>query len=248
MERPDARRIASLLAYATDGVDLERAFAAQRGGLFRMPVIYGPCVAGDRLTILDIGAGDGRSGRDALRIFPNALIHSFEPRDDAWRSLELAASAHENWHPHRLALGARRERRAMTVFPKAGESSSFYTITKTWVEGWPAEDFTSSRQVEMQIEPLDDWADAHGVKRVDIMKLDVQGAELDVLEGGRSTLGRTQSVIIEHMFVEGYESAPGFAAVYAALIEHGFSLVTMENFVRDPDGRLLQSDAYYRRF
>jgi FkbM family methyltransferase len=249
MEQREIRRIASLLRYAAEGVEMSRAFAAQEGGLFRMPIIYGPYDVGAAVTILDIGAGDGRSGRDALRVFPDATIHSFEPREEACAALKQAAESSPRWHAHRLALGQAGGTRDMTIFPRAGESSSFYAITKTWVEGWPAEDFTSARRIAVDVDALDDWIGRlGGLDRIDLIKLDVQGAELDVIRGGSDAMQRAEGVIIEHMFVEGYSESPGFTAVYEQLASLGLSLVTMENMVRNDEGRLLQTDAYYRRF
>jgi hypothetical protein len=45
--------------------------------------------------------------------------------------------------------------------------------------------------VEVPVLTLDDYCEAHGIDRIDALKMDVQGAETAVLEGFRRTLART---------------------------------------------------------
>ncbi|MBL8839664.1 MAG: FkbM family methyltransferase [Alphaproteobacteria bacterium] len=44
--------------------------------------------------------------------------------------------------------------------------------------------------------PLDDWVDLHGLERIDLVKMDVEGAELRVLEGARKTLHRCKPLLV----------------------------------------------------
>ncbi len=43
---------------------------------------------------------------------------------------------------------------------------------------------------------LDDWVDQHGLARIDLLKMDVEGAELRVLEGARNSLRRFQPLLV----------------------------------------------------
>jgi len=43
---------------------------------------------------------------------------------------------------------------------------------------------------------LDDWVDQHGLARIDLLKMDVEGSELRVLEGARNTLRRFQPLLV----------------------------------------------------
>ena len=55
--------------------------------------------------------------------------------------------------------------------------------------------------------PLDDWADGHGLPRLDLIKLDVEGAEVRVLRGAAATLRRHRPVLL-------VEYNPSCAAAY----------------------------------
>ena len=55
---------------------------------------------------------------------------------------------------------------------------------------------------------LDDWASKTGGVTVDFMKLNVQGAELEILRGGETLLSETLGVMAEILFVESYNDRP----------------------------------------
>ncbi len=80
---------------------------------------------------------------------------------------------------------------------------------------------------------------------IDLLKLDVQGAEMLVLRGAEATLPRTKMVFVEVSFRPLYEGSAVFAEVYAYLRGHGFRLLSMEEGFRGTDGELLQADALF---
>ena len=83
---------------------------------------------------------------------------------------------------------------------------------------------------EVHISTLDDWADKKGVAKVDFIKLDVQGAELDVLKGAEKTLRSVRALEIEVQFNPLYKDVPLFGDVDRFLRQRGFSLWRIKNF------------------
>ena len=71
---------------------------------------------------------------------------------------------------------------------------------------------------------LDDWCAKAGVqpRRVDVVKLDVQGAELRALYGARSLLRTVKAILLEVSFVPIYKDGPLFAEIDAFMRESGF--------------------------
>lgn len=72
------------------------------------------------------------------------------------------------------------------------------------------------------------WLDQlrqEGILGVDLIKIDVQGAELDVLEGGLNILWNTPYLIIETRNTEYNKGAPSHQEVHDFLTVHGFELV-----------------------
>jgi hypothetical protein len=78
---------------------------------------------------------------------------------------------------------------------------------------------------------LDRWCADNGVDRVDALKLDVQGAERDVLLGAERCLERVQLIEVEVAFNPIYVDQPLFADVDSLLRGHGFRLWRLSTLV-----------------
>jgi hypothetical protein len=78
-----------------------------------------------------------------------------------------------------------------------------------------------------------------------LLKVDVQGAALQVFEGGPNTLAATQAVLIEANFAPHYRGGARLSEVDEALTARGFALWHLTAPLRANDGRMLWSDAVY---
>ena len=78
------------------------------------------------------------------------------------------------------------------------------------------------------------------------MKIDVQGAELDVLHGAHRTLERVDDVLAECSFRELYEGQSLVSSVLAELFAKDFELTDVSSGTRDPCGPI-QADFLLRR-
>jgi Methyltransferase FkbM domain len=95
-------------------------------------------------------------------------------------------------------------------------------------------------------ERLDSWAANYSLVDPILLKLDVQGAELEVLRGATRLLRGGVHVLAEISFDDLYAGAPLAAEVMSFLEGHGFRLAHFLDEIRDPaDGRLLQADAFF---
>ncbi len=82
---------------------------------------------------------------------------------------------------------------------------------------------------------------------VDLLKVDVQGAELAVLRGASRLLRTTGAVWVEVSFRPLYVHSCLFADVYAVLAEAGFALTELSPCHRSAAGELLQADGLFVR-
>jgi len=94
---------------------------------------------------------------------------------------------------------------------------------------------------------LDDLVSTEVFHSIDLLKLDVQGAEHLVIQGSPETLRRTRMVWTEVSFVRLYEESSLFHEIHSQLREKGFALTELEPGFRSPTGEMLQADALFIR-
>lgn len=144
------------------------------------------------MTFVDVGAQIGYfSITAAALVGDRGMVHSFEPDRDNFARLAANASAYPWVTAHNSAVGDR-----------TGEINFYRSPIKT-ESGWGAlfnEDGKRER-VTAAICTLDSWATAAGIERIDLLKMDVEGAEYRVLEGAQAVIAKTRPV----MWVEANE-------------------------------------------
>jgi hypothetical protein len=94
---------------------------------------------------------------------------------------------------------------------------------------------------------LDDLVSTVRFPRIDLLKLDVQGAEHLVLAGAPETLRRTRLIWTEVSFVRLYDGSCLFHELHGQLRKSGFALAELEGGFRSPTKELLQADALFTR-
>ena len=190
-----------------------------------MNAILASCLRGDG-TYVDVGANRGQILREAVRIAPGARHIAFEPIPSL--AVELARSFPEV-DCRAMALGARAEVTQFCHFRQLDGWSGLRRSPEISDErGHP-------EYIDVEVSTLD--AELAGLTP-SVIKLDVEGAELAVLQGGRSLLGETLPVIVfEHVAASSalYGHAP--EAPWDLLAELGYRI-----FAVTGEGPITRSD------
>jgi hypothetical protein len=118
-------------------------------------------------------------------------------------------------------------------------------ITSTQEALFPGTEEVSTATV--RVAPLREFIPASDTKPPALLKLDVQGFELEALRGCEDLLDRFAYVYAECSFVELYVGQPMADEVIAWLREHAFKLHGKYNTVHDRDGRAIQADMLFAR-
>lgn len=92
---------------------------------------------------------------------------------------------------------------------------------------------------------LDDVPEVNNLKNIDLMKIDVQGAEMMVITGATRTLGKTKYLVVELSLQHVYQNAPLIPDVIAALREQGFILQRLLPAYQNNHGELVQCDGIF---
>ncbi len=141
--------------------------------------------------IFDVGANHGDFVQLALGA---AAIHAFEPSQTAYAELTRRFANRSEVHLNNLALGSERGERMLYYDAPGSELSSLYQ-RKVQHHGI---DMSGSELV--QVETLDQYCAAHSIDHIDLLKLDVEGHELEVLRGAEQMLARKQIAVVSFEF------------------------------------------------
>ena len=112
---------------------------------------------------------------------------------------------------------------------------------------WFSRDLTVARTVNIPTLTLPELITQQGLPAVDLLKLDLQGAERLVLSGGAEVLDRVRVIYTEVFFEQLYAGAWLFWEMNDFLSRHGFKLCGLSNLVHAPDGDLVQGNATFRK-
>jgi FkbM family methyltransferase len=191
--------------------------------------------------VADVGANRGQFSLDVRRVVPGARVIAFEPltpEADIYSEIFASTPTHVL---HRVALGAIAGSASLHV-SAARDSSSLLPIGERQNELFPGTQEVSTQVVEVR--PLDDFADELQSDSSALLKIDVQGAELDVLRGAKKTLDGFRWVYLEMSFVELYDGQPLADAIVDELRSRGFELAGTGT-PSIIDGRPVQVDALF---
>jgi len=195
--------------------------------------------------ILDIGANEGQFAGLARRLWPAAQVHSFEPLPGVYTALVERFRDDRQLTAHNIGLSdqAGKQRMHQSAF---SPSSSLLPMAELHRSEWPQS--VDHIDVDVHLERLDDWFQANSqcVRSPMLIKIDVQGFELSVINGGVETLRRAAFVVLEVSFHELYEGQPLFGQVHDRLRDLGFIYRgNIEQYRSRDRTRVLYADAIF---
>ncbi len=171
------------------------------------------------MTFIDVGAHVGQYSLLASGLVGmEGAVHSFEPEPDTFAL--LAHNVHRN--------GLRNVHTVRCALAKTSQDVALYVARPDNIgqTSLRQPDNFSGVKVNVQCRTLDDYVEEHGIDAINLIKIDVEGAELDVLLGARHVLSRNPKphIIIEFWeeFLQAYGSS--CAQVAEFLQGSGYSL------------------------
>lgn len=169
------------------------------------------------LSIVDVGAAEMAQERDAyagVLAYPDTTVYGFEPNPQACAARNAASPSNRRFLPYFVGDGA------AGVFHECENplTSSLYEPNSELLERFQRIMLPVVRKTPVQTIRLDDT----GIADVDYLKLDIQGAELDAINGAPQMLANVLVVHTEVEFIPIYKFQPLFGDVDVALREQGF--------------------------
>lgn len=195
-------------------------------------------------TLIDVGANKGSFTADFLYSFPSTSVHAFEPVKATFADLEARHCEEPNVKLYNIAISS-DERTAEIHTGGYSGLSSLERYTSGGGIGRPEQVHAESEVIECKsLDGLElDFADTEVV-----LKVDVQGHELDVIEGASETLKRVDLCLIELSFADQYQVAePSFVKCTQALRTAGLYPIVFQEFGRAYNSYGFERDVLFVR-
>ncbi|MCS7029615.1 MAG: FkbM family methyltransferase [Bacteroidia bacterium] len=177
------------------------------------------------LSVIDIGSAYGDTCVTFANNFPHAKIYAFEPIEESFKKLSEKVGSYSNINTFNLALGNPiLDFSEIEIHVTANYlSSSLLKINPNHDNTYLNSALQEIKTERVKIVKLDTiFKDIN--EYFNIVKLDVQGYELEVLKGGENMLQRTNIVIVEMQNHEDYESGIKYYEIDSFLREKNFLL------------------------
>ena len=215
------------------------------GAIARPLAILRQLVGRPDCVIFDVGASTGHSIERFLATFEQPTIHSFEPQPAAFSALYHRFCRDERIHLNNVALSDHAGV-APLHFSSYGETASLIEMAP---DSWwtKAQKLSVEGAMTVALDTIDRYCAAHDIAAIDLLKLDVQGAEPECLRGAQTMLGAVRIVQTEIILTDMYQRRGSFGILEALLAPHGFRLFTIFDVMIAQDGEFLQLDAVYVR-
>ena len=139
--------------------------------------------------IFDIGANVGNYA-EKYSNFPDSNVFCFEPCKDTFDKLYNRLGYKTNVTLTNSALGNKQEKKLLNIYPHSGLNSFL-----------ESNGVISKESQICPVDTVDNFCKKRGIKQIDIMKIDVEGYEMQVLKGAKSMLGNNN---IKLIYIEGH--------------------------------------------
>ena len=199
----------------------------------------------EKITIFDVGANRGLKVSEFQKQFPDSIIYAFEPYLPLFEELKIKFLNNENIHLFNLGISNEKTEKIFNV-NKGVDTSSFLTSNKTGLNS--DVQVQTLEQVTLPLTTLDQVALDAKIDRINILKLDIQGSELNALKGAERKLSEKKIDVIftETYFIQQYIDQPLFYEIAAHLQQFGYQLQDIYNPIYGK-GKLAWCDVIFVR-
>ena len=198
--------------------------------------------------VFDIGAHHGQTTKKYRRLFPSTRVLAFEPFPESFEELRTSVAGDSLVSPVNVAIS---ERDGNSVFysNRADYTNSLLAGDPAGAPWVPSTTTESVNRITVRTFSLDRFCDQHGIRRIPIVKSDVQGAEMRLLRGATGLIStrRVDVFYLEVLFAPLYEEQASFCEVFYFLAGMGYRMIGIYNIYRGNNGFAGWADALFVR-
>lgn len=141
----------------------------------------------DVQVVADVGANCGAATVYFARHYPDATVHSFEPGSEPRAILDRNVASYPNVQVHPFGLHSVDD--VVPLYKGDGDTILGSIFRR---------DINLDESEPVELRAAGSWAAEHGIERVDVLKVDVEGCEVDVLESLAHLLPTVKALYVEY--------------------------------------------------
>jgi len=145
----------------------------------------------DNFTIFDIGANIGWYSIGFTKVKKNITIFAFEPIPKTYKNLLSNIELNDAKNIKTFNMGLHNEKKQLTFYfyPEISGNASSVNLSEE----------SNPEKIKCDVNTLDNFVKEHNITNLEFIKIDVEGAELFVFEGGIDSIEKFQPIVFTEM-------------------------------------------------
>ncbi|TPV33868.1 FkbM family methyltransferase [Paucihalobacter ruber] len=169
--------------------------------------------------LFDIGANVGQTIKDFKEVFESSTIHAFEPSPDTFQILKNATSNFKNVYYWNVGVASQPGELMLNEYQLSN--------TNSFLESKTDNNAQLKKKTPVKIITIDQFCETHTIDKIDVLKIDTEGFELEVFKGTHNCFAAQKIGLLffETTFNNHHDKAPRFTELCDFAIAQGFELV-----------------------
>ncbi len=195
----------------------------------------------EKPIIFDVGAFKGHWISPYLERFPHCKAYLFEPYLESYKALQRRFFKLDNIYTFRLALSDKKGTSNIKINEKA-YTNSLLELHESASQSWENESLKSISLQSITTNTIDYFADQYNIKKINLLKLDVQGLEYLVLKGASKLLAKSQIdiLLLEVIVIPTYRKQSKVSHIFNILDSNDYKLYGIYDVHRLTKSRKIQ--------
>lgn len=191
--------------------------------------------------ILDVGANLGEWTRMAKEIYPDSVVYMIEPLSEMESNLKKICEEFPGTKYFPNGAGSKIAEHPLTTWGDDLAGASCLNSENEYFK-------SLNKQRMIKIITIDSLIENKQIEIPELVKLDIQGFELEALKGATMTFGKTEAFILETSLFEFTKGTPILSEVVIFMADRGYEIYDFPGFLRRPyDYALGQIDVCFAK-
>ncbi|MDB4081871.1 FkbM family methyltransferase [Candidatus Pelagibacter sp.] len=194
-------------------------------------------------TIIDIGSNKGQFILLMEKIFPNKIVYSFEPIIEMLKKQKKFYKYKKNITFHNLALGSSICSKEFLITSRMDSSSFLKVVSNTN----KSKNYSVIEKRDIKVSTLDEIFLNEKISHPILIKMDVQGYELEVLKGANDLLKKIDYLLLEVSENEMYQNQPTEKIIVEYLKNFNFEIYRSNDWLKIQNTNFNQRDIIFQK-